>query len=82
MMSVDLETVTTQVIDRLRLNPKVKGPISGSTVITDDLGLDSLTIMNFVMEVEDEFDVSVPLDRLAHIRTVDDLSRCLIELKS
>ena len=69
-MSVDLETVTGQVISRLRLNPKVSGPITGATVITDDLGLDSLTIMNFVMEIEDEFDVS------------DDLARCLVELKS
>ncbi len=81
-MNVDLETVTQQVIGRLAANPKVKGPITGSTVITDDLGLDSLAVMDFVMEIEDELDVSVPLDRLANIRTVDDLAHCLVELKA
>ncbi len=79
-MSVDLETVRQQLIARLSANPKVTGPITGATVITDDLGLDSLAVMNFVMEIEDELDVSVPLDRLANIRTVDDLGQCLVEL--
>ncbi len=81
-MSVELDTVTRQVIAALAANPKVKGPITGATVIVDDLGLDSLTLMNFVMEIEDELDISVPLDRLADIRTVDDLARCLAELKA
>lgn len=81
-LSSDLDTVTQQVISRLAMNPKVSGPITPRTVIADDLGLDSLAVMNFVMEVEDDLDVSVPLDRLATILTVDDLARCLIELKA
>jgi acyl carrier protein len=81
-MNTDLDTVTRQVIDALAANPKVSGPITGATVIVDDLGLDSLTLMNFVMEIEDKLDVSVPLDRLANIRTIDDLARCLAELKA
>ena len=82
VMDADVDAVTRQVIAALSANPKVTGPISGSTVITDDLGLDSLALMNFVMEIEDELDVSVPLDRLANIRTIDDLARCLAELKA
>ena len=81
-MDVDLDAVTRQVIATLAANPKVAGPISGSTVITDDLGLDSLALMNFVMEIEDKLDVSVPLDRLSNFRTIDDLARCLVELKT
>ena len=79
-MDTDLQTVTRLVIDALAANPKVTRPVSGATVIVDDLGLDSLAVMNFVMEIEDKLDVSVPLDRLTDIRTVDDLARCLAEL--
>ncbi len=79
-MDSDMETATRVVIETLEANPKVKRPVSGATVIVDDLGLDSLAVMNFVMEIEDRLDVSVPLDRLADIRTVDDLARCLAEL--
>jgi acyl carrier protein len=82
MMSMDQTSVTRLVIDTLAANPKVNQPISGGTVIVDDLGLDSLAVMDFVMEIEDKLDVSVPLDRLTDIRTVDDLARCLTELTS
>ena len=82
-MSDDVEAITGVIIETISANPKVtRRPVTGSTVIVDDLGLDSLAVMNFVMEIEDKLDVSVPLDRLADIRTVDDLARCLADLKA
>jgi acyl carrier protein len=30
--------------------------------------------MDFVMELEDEFDISIPLDQIADVRTVGDLA--------
>jgi acyl carrier protein len=79
---MEQDSVRRLVIDTLAANPKVTHAISGTTVIVDDLGLDSLAVMDFVMEIEDKLDVSVPLDRLTDIRTVDDLTRCLTELTS
>jgi acyl carrier protein len=79
-MSMDHDTVTRLVIDTLTANPKVTRPVTGTTMIVDDLGLDSLAVMDFVMEIEDKLDVSVPLDRLTDIRTIDDLACCLTEL--
>jgi acyl carrier protein len=48
----------------------------------EDLAFDSLAVMNFVMEVEDSLDVSVPLDKLADIRTINDLAACIVDLKN
>jgi acyl carrier protein len=79
-MSTDTETITRLIVEALSANPKVTRPVTGTTVIVEDLGLDSLAVMNFVMEIEDKLDVSVPLDRLADIRTVDDLARCIAQL--
>jgi acyl carrier protein len=79
---MDQDSVTRLVIDTLAANPRVTHPVNGATVIVDDLGLDSLAVMDFVMEIEDKLDVSVPLDRLTDIRTIDDLARCLTELTS
>jgi acyl carrier protein len=45
----------------------------GSSVI-EDTGLDSVSVMDLVMELEDEFDISIPLDRIAEVRTVADLA--------
>ena len=37
--------------------------------------------MDFVMEIEDRFDVSVPLDRIAEVETLGDLITTVHALK-
>jgi acyl carrier protein len=44
--------------------------------------MDSLGVMNFVMAIEDYYDLSIPLDRIAQIQTVADLIRAVQELRS
>ena len=56
--------------------------ISDDTNIARDLGLDSLAIMNFIMALEDEYDISIPLDRVAQVETVGDLEKAIQELRS
>ena len=56
--------------------------ISEKTDIIEDLGLDSLGVMNFVMAIEDFYDISIPLDRVAEIQTVGDLMRAVEDLRS
>ena len=51
------------------------------TRFVDDLGLDSLTVMELVAEVEDRFDVTLPLNLLPEIHTIDDLARCVMRLR-
>lgn len=80
-MSETVQDVSALIINKLLANPKVPRDINGSSKIVEDLAFDSLAVMNFVMEIEDELDVSVPLDRLAEIRTIDDLAECIVSLK-
>jgi acyl carrier protein len=54
--------------------------IDGRARIVQDLGLDSLAVMNLMMSLEDHYDVSIPLDRVAEIVTVDDLVKAVIQL--
>ena len=49
--------------------------LSPDTDISADLNLDSVTVMDFVMEVEDHFDIEVPLNLLAETRTIADLAK-------
>ncbi len=56
--------------------------ISDDTNIARDLGLDSLAIMNFIMALEDEYDISISLDRVAQVETVGDLVVAIEELRS
>ncbi|GBR46438.1 MULTISPECIES: acyl carrier protein [Neokomagataea] len=80
-MTDSVSSISQMIIEKLLANPKVPRDITGSSKIVEDLAFDSLAVMNFVMEIEDELDVSVPLDKLADIRTIDDLATCLNGLK-
>lgn len=48
--------------------------------MVQELGLDSMAVMNLLMEIEDEFDVSVPLNVLAEVRTPAQLAQAISEL--
>jgi acyl carrier protein len=56
--------------------------IADATNIVEDLGMDSLGVMNFVMAIEDFYDISIPLDRIAQIETVGDLVHAVEDLRS
>jgi acyl carrier protein len=49
--------------------------LAADTDISADLNIDSVTVMDFVMEVEDRFNIDIPLNVLAETRTIADLAR-------
>ena len=56
--------------------------ISGDTRFAQDLEWDSLTVMDFVASVEDEFDILISMNRVAEIETVDQLIDAVRQLES
>ena len=56
--------------------------ISGGTRFAQDLEWDSLTVMDFVASVEDEFDILISMNRAAEIETVDQLVDAVRQLES
>ena len=56
--------------------------IRGATVISKDLAIDSLAVMDMVMEIEDRFDVSIPMNLVAEIYTVDELADTVLKLRA
>ncbi|AQS89028.1 acyl carrier protein [Neoasaia chiangmaiensis NBRC 101099] len=81
-MTDTVASISSLIVEKLLANPKVPRDIDGDSKIVEDLAFDSLAVMNFVMEIEDTLDVSVPLDKLADIRTISDLAECLAALKN
>jgi acyl carrier protein len=49
--------------------------LSADTDISADLNIDSVTVMDFVMEVEDRYDIEIPLNILSETRTISDLAK-------
>ncbi|HVJ89985.1 MAG TPA: phosphopantetheine-binding protein [Labilithrix sp.] len=49
--------------------------------IQNDLGLDSLGVMELVADVEDRFSVTIPNEMLPEIATVEDMAKALMKLQ-
>lgn len=47
--------------------------ITAETNIRDDLGADSLDLVDMLMSLEDEFDVEIPDDEIEKLATVGDV---------
>jgi acyl carrier protein len=52
------------------------------TDLINQLAIDSVKLLNLVMEIEDEFDISVPINVLADVHTVRDLADLIHKIKS
>jgi acyl carrier protein len=67
-----------EVLNKLgqMLQAHVRGTaaIHEEMVLTADLELDSAQLMELVLEIEEEFDISVPLNILPDVQTVRDLA--------
>ena len=70
----DIEADIVEILMR-RVPPGVQ--VSPQTRIARGLGLDSVAILDFMMDLEDRFDISIPLDRVAEVQTIAELSRTI-----
>lgn len=65
------EKVKDLIADQLDVADK--DSITEGSSITDDLGADSLDVVDLVMALEDEFSVEIPEDEVENIKTVGDI---------
>ena len=61
---------------------EIERPIQPNDHIQNDLGLDSLGVMEVVADIEDSFEVTIPTDTLTNVATVEDVARALVKLQS
>ena len=76
------EKVKDLIADQLDVDDKDSITESSSiteTTIQDDLGADSLDVVDLVMALEDEFNVEIPEDQVENIKTVGDIVKYIEE---
>ena len=47
--------------------------VTAEASITEDLGADSLDVVDLVMSIEEEFDIEIPDEAVENIKTVGDI---------
>ncbi len=65
------EKVRAILVDQLGIDDEEKITMEAS--ITDDLGADSLDVVDLVMSLEEEFDIEIPDEDVENMKTVGDI---------
>lgn len=80
-MTETVRDTQAEIIDGLRQLLKKPAKLEPATNIVRDLQLDSLAVMDFIMSLEDRFEIVIPLDRVAEVETLGDLARVVDQLR-
>lgn len=81
-MTLQAATVEKAVRDALKVVRPGGGPVDGGADLVREVGLDSVRVMDLMMEIEDRLDISVPVELLADARTIDQLCAGIVQLSS
>ena len=71
------EEILDQLYELIRPHSEQSIVLNEQTRIMDDVGLDSMKVMELVMQIEDHFDVSVPLNILPDVKTIGEFAKHL-----
>jgi acyl carrier protein len=77
----DRQQVFAQIEAQITPFNKKGAALADSTTFAGDLEWDSLTVMDFVAAIEDEFDIIITMNMQAEIETVGQLVDAVIKLK-
>jgi acyl carrier protein len=70
----EYQNILTDLYGRLAKHAEERDDIDESTELAGHLNLDSHQIMELVLEVEDHFDISIPVNVLPDVKTVKDFA--------
>lgn len=81
-MSPGYDEVLARLKDHLQRLAGKGTEFSDDMDLVAQLGLDSVKVLDLIMEVEDEFDISIPMNVLTEVHTVRDLAQVITQLTS
>ena len=71
------EEILDQLFELIRPYSEQPIVLSEQTRLIGDVGLNSMKVMELVMQVEDHFDISVPLNILPDVHTIGEFAEHL-----
>jgi acyl carrier protein len=77
----DRQQTYAKVLELIEPFNKKQAAVTEATRFAQDLEWDSLTVLDFVANVEDEFDVLISMNMQAEIETVGQLADAIERLK-
>lgn len=74
------DTILPQLYEILKPFAQEGQTLSDETELVADLDLDSMKVMEILLEVEERFDISIPLNVIPDVRTIRDFASQIEQL--
>lgn len=81
-MSESYDEIMQLLCDRLSSMTNSSVQVTADANLISQLSIDSIKLLNLIMEIEDTFDVSIPINALADVQTVRQLADLVQKIKS
>ena len=82
MTDNNYDEIVRLLCDRLSSLTGTDVTITSETNLISELSIDSIKLLNLIMEIEDAFDISIPINALADVQTVHELANLISNIKS
>lgn len=82
MTESNYDEIMQLLCDRLSSLTNSDVQITPETNLISQLSIDSIKLLNLIMEIEDIFDISIPINELTDVQTVRELVDLVYKIKS
>jgi len=73
-MGMDMDSIVSELCELLQKYNKEGIELTTETNLGSDLDIDSVEVMDLIMEIEDKFDIDIPINLVSDIERIEDLA--------
>jgi acyl carrier protein len=74
-MDPDVESIVSGLCDMLQRYNKEQIRLSAETSLGSELNIDSVEVMDLIMEIEDKFNIDIPINLISDVERIEDLAK-------
>ncbi len=74
-MDPDVGSIVSDLCGMLQRYNKEQIPLSAETSLGAELNIDSVEVMDLIMEIEDKFNIDIPINLISDVERIEDLAK-------
>ena len=74
-MDPEVESIVSDLCDMLQRYNKEHIPLNAGTSLGSELNIDSVEVMDLIMEIEDKFNIDIPINLISDVERIEDLAK-------
>ena len=78
-MTSDVDSIVSELCAMLQRYNKDQIALDAKTSLGSELNIDSVEVMDLIMEIEDKFDIDIPINLISDVERIEDLAALVHE---